>query len=136
MNETMTLGRMIAQLRKEKGLTQLELAQLMGVTDKAVSKWERDLSYPDIATLPHLANVLGVSIDELLRCIPKPAVDDEAVADDKVTKYVALALQSIGMAMGIAVAVSSILGSTDYQSSSVLLGIGLACLGIHSFVKK
>ena len=107
MNETMTLGRMIAQLRKEKGLTQLELAQLMGVTDKAVSKWERDLSYPDIATLPHLANVLGVSVDELLRCIPKPAV-----------------------------AVSSILGSTDYQSSSVLLGIGLACLGIHSFVKK
>ncbi len=40
-----TMGALIAQLRKEKGMTQLELAQQMGVTDKAVSKWERDLSH-------------------------------------------------------------------------------------------
>lgn len=42
---TKTLGARIATLRKEKGMTQLELAQQMGVTDKAVSKWERDLSH-------------------------------------------------------------------------------------------
>ena len=40
-----TMGALIAQLRKEKGMTQLELAQQMGVTDKAVSKWERDVSH-------------------------------------------------------------------------------------------
>ena len=40
-----TLGTRIAELRKEKGMTQLELAQQMGVTDKAVSKWERDVSH-------------------------------------------------------------------------------------------
>ena len=40
-----TLGALIAQLRKQKGMTQLELAQQMGVTDKAVSKWERDVSH-------------------------------------------------------------------------------------------
>ena len=43
-----TMGMMIASKRKELGMTQMELAEKMGVTDKAVSKWERDLSYPDI----------------------------------------------------------------------------------------
>ena len=47
-----TLGGRIARLRKEKGMTQLELADRMGVTDKAVSKWERDVSCPDIASMP------------------------------------------------------------------------------------
>ena len=44
-----TLGAMIASLRKERQMTQLELAEQLGVTDKAVSKWERNLSCPDIA---------------------------------------------------------------------------------------
>lgn len=134
MNCEMTLGRKIAQLRKEKGMTQLELAGLMGVTDKAVSKWERDLSCPDITTLPRLAEVLGVSVDELLQCGGGMAAHEEEA--DGVMKYVSLALQAVGMAMGIAVAVSSVLGSTDYRSSAILLGTGLACLGIYSFVKK
>ena len=62
-----TLGMMIAELRKEKGMTQLELAEKMGVTDKAISKWERDLSCPDINSLPNLAEILGVSVDELMQ---------------------------------------------------------------------
>ena len=61
-----TLGTMIADLRKSHGMTQLELAAKLGVTDKAVSKWERDLSCPDINSLPKLAEALGVSVDELL----------------------------------------------------------------------
>ena len=62
-----TLGTMIAELRKAKGLTQLELAEKMNVTDKAVSKWERDLSCPDISSIPRLAEILGVSVDELMQ---------------------------------------------------------------------
>ena len=58
-----TMGTMIAALRKEKGMTQLELAKELGVTDKAVSKWERDLSCPDISSIPKLAQVLGVSVE-------------------------------------------------------------------------
>ena len=53
---------MIAELRKRHGMTQLELAEKIGVTDKAVSKWERELSYPDINSLPKLAELLGVSL--------------------------------------------------------------------------
>ena len=65
-----TLGGRIARLRKEKGMTQLELADRMGVTDKAVSKWERDVSCPDIASMPRLAEVLGTTVDELItQCI-------------------------------------------------------------------
>lgn len=59
-------GRFIAQKRKEKKLTQKMLAQKIGVTDKAISKWERGLSYPDISLLIPLSEELGVSITEIL----------------------------------------------------------------------
>lgn len=64
MNET--LGMRIASARKAKGLTQEELAEKLGVSSQAVSKWENDLSCPDISLLPKLAQVLGMSVDELL----------------------------------------------------------------------
>ncbi|MFM1629730.1 helix-turn-helix domain-containing protein [Streptococcus mutans] len=53
-------------MRKEKGMTQLELAEKMRVTDKAVSKWERDLSFPDINSIPKLAEIFEVSVDDLM----------------------------------------------------------------------
>ena len=62
----MTIGKRIAHLRKEKGLTQEELAGHMGVSPQAVSKWENDQTCPDISALPKLAKLLGVSVDELL----------------------------------------------------------------------
>ena len=61
-----TLGRRIARLRLECGMTQERLAMKMGVTAQAVSKWENDLSAPDITLLPALARTFGVSVDELL----------------------------------------------------------------------
>ena len=62
----MTIGKRITLLRKEKGLTQEELATHMGVSPQAVSKWENDQTCPDISALPKLARLLGVSVDELL----------------------------------------------------------------------
>lgn len=59
-------GAFVALLRKEKGLTQKELAQRLLISDKAVSKWERGLSMPDIALLLPLSELLGVSITQLL----------------------------------------------------------------------
>ena len=60
------IGKTIAALRKKKGLTQLELAKKLSVSDKAVSKWENGQGYPDITILPSLAASFGVSIDYLM----------------------------------------------------------------------
>ena len=62
----MTIGKRIGLLRRQKGLTQEELAGHMGVSPQAVSKWENDQTCPDISALPKLAGLLGVSVDELL----------------------------------------------------------------------
>ena len=64
MNES--IGSRIAKYRKEKGLTQEALANQMGVSSQAVSKWETDASCPDIAALPQLCRILGITTDELL----------------------------------------------------------------------
>ena len=61
-----TIGKRIAGLRKDKGLKQEDLAQMLGVSGQAVSKWENDQTCPDISLLPQLAKVLGVTVDELL----------------------------------------------------------------------
>lgn len=62
-----TLGSRIRTLRMKLNMTQAQLADILGVTDKAVSKWERNLSYPDIVLFPKLADVLGITVDDLLR---------------------------------------------------------------------
>ena len=120
-----TLGIMIAELRKQQGMTQLELAEKMGVTDKAVSKWERDLSCPDINSLPNLAEILGVSVEALMQ-IKKQA--DEPVS--KVAEILEIAPKAVAMAMGIAVTVLTILDALDMKSAMIMLGIGLACAGL------
>ncbi len=120
-----TLGAMIAELRKQKGMTQLELAEKMGVTDKAVSKWERDLSCPDINSLPHLAELLGVSVEALMQI--KKASD---TPESKAAGILELAPKAVAMAMGIAVTVLTALKALDSSSAIAMLGIGLACAGI------
>lgn len=65
MNQTKT-GELIRSLRLRQGLTQLQLAEIIGVSDKAVSKWERGNGAPDIATLPALAAALGTDTESLL----------------------------------------------------------------------
>ena len=60
------IGRFIAELRKEKGLTQKKLAEQLNITDKAVSKWECGYSLPDNSVMMNLCNVLGISVNELL----------------------------------------------------------------------
>ena len=125
--EKKTFGNLVTQLRKAKGMTQADLAEKMGITDKAVSKWERDLSYPDIASIPHLAEILGVTVDELL------TVQNVKKENNKsIDAIISLILRAIGVAMGIAVAVLSILGTLDTRGAMVMLGIGLASLAINS----
>ena len=65
--EAKTFGSFLAALRKAQGMTQKELAERLHISDKTVSRWERDEGTPDLAIIPVLAEIFGVSCDELLR---------------------------------------------------------------------
>lgn len=119
-----TLGEMISSLRKEKNMTQNDLAEKMNVTDKAVSKWERNLSCPDVNSIPKLAEILGVSVEELLNAQTKQD-------DNKIDEIINIALIGVSLAMGICIIVTSILKQIDMNSAITMLGIGISCLAIY-----
>lgn len=60
------IGKFIAKMRKEKNMTQVEMANKLGITDRAVSKWENGRGLPDISLLKNLSQILDISITELL----------------------------------------------------------------------
>ena len=122
-----SFGATISALRKQKGMTQLDLARQMGVTDKAVSNWERDLSFPDVTSLPRLAEILGVSVDELLEA---KTATQEAPARSKVPAIVELVLKAIALAMGVGVTALTIMDELEPRNALGLLGIGIACLAL------
>ena len=66
MIDQIKIGKFIAAKRKEKSLTQAEVAKKLGITDRAVSKWERGLALPDASIMLDLCSILGISIAELL----------------------------------------------------------------------
>lgn len=126
-----SMGEIISTLRREKGMTQKQLADMLNITDKAVSKWERDVACPDTQTIPKLAEILGVSVGELMNAKSVPATGHRG------TGYlVDLILRAVPVAMGVAVAVTSLLGELDMKSGFSMLGIGLACLGIYLLKDK
>lgn len=128
-----TFGNIIVSLRKEKGMTQLELAEKMGVTDKAVSKWERDLSFPDVSSIPKLAEIFEVSVDDLMQVKTKTK---ETPPDNKINEIIPLALNGVALAMGIAVVVLLFLNEIEINSAIRMLAIGLVCLAIMQLIKK
>lgn len=128
-----TFGSMVAALRKDKGMTQLALAEKMGVTDKAVSKWERDLSFPDVNSLPKLAEIFHVTVDELIQV--KSQTKKEAIYN-KLSEIVPLAMKGVALAMGIAVITLSFINEIDAKAAIRMLGIGLACLAAAQLLKK
>ncbi len=60
------IGKFIADCRKEKGLTQLQLAEKLGISNRAVSKWETGKSCPDVSLMLELCSVLEITVNELL----------------------------------------------------------------------
>lgn len=125
-----SIGETIASLRKKKGMTQNELAEKMNVTDKAVSKWERDLSCPDINTISKLADILDVSVEELLK------VKKQDYSNNKIKDLINLIFKAVAIAMGVAVVVLNILNKLDIKSSIIMLGIGIICISINLLSNK
>ena len=115
-----TMGNRIGMLRRRKGMKQEELAEKLGVSPQAVSKWENNQTCPDIVLLPKLAQLLGVSVDELLtgktaeptvRMLPQEQRKDmkdmmlritvDSVKGDKVRVNLPMALVQAALDMGL-----------------------------------
>ncbi len=121
-----SMGEIVSTLRREKGMTQKELADMLNITDKAVSKWERDIACPDTQTIPKLAEILGVSVEELINAKTTP------VSGHKGAEYlINVILKAVPLAMGVAVSITSLLGKLDIKSGFTMLGIGLTCVGAY-----
>ena len=121
-----SMAEVISSRRKDLGMTQKELAEKLNITDKAVSKWERGIACPDTASIPKLAQILGISLEELMTANPAEA------SGHRGAEYLTdLILKAVPLAMGIAVAVTAILGELEIAHGMSMLGIGLACLAVR-----
>ena len=123
----MTMGEKIASLRKAAGKTQRQLADRMGVTDKAVSKWERNLSCPDIESIPLLAEIFGVSADEL--------INTKATGTSEKDKIIDIVFKAVPMAMGVGLVVLAFMKSIDIYSGFSMAGIAIAVMGLDNMRK-
>ena len=117
-------GAFVAALRKEKGITQKELSEQLCISDKAVSKWETGVSLPDTVLLIPLANLLDVSVTELLMCERLP--NDNVLKPDKVEDIVKTAITYADEAPERAYHVKS--------KWIVIYGISLLICGISTFL--
>ena len=84
----LSIGEFLAKLRKEKSLTQQEVADRLDVSNRTVSAWEKDKAMPDILLLPAIAELYGVSVDEILRGARNEGEDDAPVFSPKTEKYI------------------------------------------------
>lgn len=126
-----SMGEIISTLRREKGLTQKDIADKLGITDKAVSKWERDIAFPDTATIPKLAEILEINVEELMQAKAVPTNGHKGAG-----YLLNIILKAVPIAMGVAVLITSLLGELDIKSGFTMLGIGLACVGIYLLKQK
>ncbi len=81
--EKRTIGSFIAALRKANGMTQKELAEHLNVSDKTISRWERNDGTPDLSLIPTIAEIFGVTCDELLRGERRTPTERTETTDDK-----------------------------------------------------
>ena len=126
-----TLGQKIAELRKSKNMTQLELASQLNITDKAVSKWERDISCLDINTFPKLAEILGVSVDELLQASTAEKAENEEKKDT-----IDMVLKAVPLAMSVAVIILTFIDQLYWEDAATLLAIAVLSFSIRNFREK
>ena len=128
-----TMGTIICEARKNKGMTQADLATAMNVTDKAVSKWERDISCPDVTSLSKLAETLQISLEELM--------SGKSISVKKLD-MIDLVCTAVCFAMGVAVLILSFLSKLNLATEPVktedliiMLGVGLVGLAFSKLRK-
>jgi len=154
--EKKTLGSFIAVLRKAKGLTQKQLAEMLNVSDKAVSRWERDECAPDLSAIPVLADIFDITADELLRGQRKQTQEPvtqydiqksekqlryllkKKVTDFSVTTCIAIAVALIGLVAAMIVNLGFLRGyigffvSCCFYIAAAVYQVGILLRGLQS----
>lgn len=115
------LGKFITALRKENKITQMELAKRLHVTDKAVSRWERGLGFPDINTLEPLADALGISLVELMQS--KRNDSNEPISTEKAETLLLDTIRLSTSSNGFAKALGVMVLSAFAVAAVIVLGV-------------
>ena len=131
MPNNISIGSLISSRRKEKNMTQNDLALKLNVTDKAVSKWERDICFPDVALLPEIAEILDLNLEDLILGRKRTS-----------SNLFDLVLTAVSFAMGMAVFILSVLERLGFSNDSVqsidllgMCGLGILLISFKSLKK-
>lgn len=131
MPNNISIGSLISSRRKEKNMTQNDLALKLNVTDKAVSKWERDICFPDVALLPEIAEILDLNLEDLILGRKRTS-----------SNLFDLVLTAVSFAMGTAVFILSVLERLGLSNDSVqsidllcMCGLGIILISFKSLKK-
>ena len=119
------MGEFISKLREEKGLTEKELGEKLGITEKNISEWEKNVSAPDASAISKLSEFFGVSFEEF--ATPKTSSDVRS----KINYIIDIVLRAVPVAMGAALIVSTIISQIDLKSGFMMLGISVVSIGIY-----
>ncbi len=131
--EPKTIGAFITALRKAKGMTQKELAEMLDVSDKTVSRWERDEGMPDLSLIPVIAEIFEITCDELLRGERKPAAEREAQSPKGKKQWQRIIASSmnrfqnrsyIAMAISLVGLIAAMIGNLCFQRAYIGFFIG------------
>lgn len=130
----MTLAEKILHLRNQQGLSQLELAERLGVSRQSVSKWETGQSVPDLDKLIKLADLFGITVDELVREGERPQPPQPETPPPQVVyvreRHSLTSTQRAGICVEAAGLILALLGVAWVGAISILLGVGLILLGL------
>lgn len=120
------MGEFITKLREEKGLTEKELGEKLGITEKNISEWEKNVSVPDASAISKLSEFFGVSSEEFTnsKTSSNPVIK-------KINYIIDIVLRAIPVAMGAALIVTTTMGQIDLKSGFMMLGISVASIGIY-----
>lgn len=131
MPNNISIGSLISSKRKEKNMTQNDLALKLNVTDKAVSKWERDICFPDVALLPEIAEILDLNLEDLILGRKRTS-----------SNLFDLVLTAVSFAMGTAVFILSVLERLGFSNDSIqsidllgMCGLGIILISFKSLKK-
>lgn len=129
-----TLGKTINTLRKSKGFTQEEFASMLGISPQAVSKWENDMTCPDIMLLPKIAKIFNVTVDSLLsgEAEPETEADTQMVlpAESEKTQE-RVDSETKTEAKGLRVKKLHIAITTEGKTKNILVPIGIVGFGLN-----